>query len=221
MATALWPFLSCVQKGTSRFMGRLVARHQSTDHCASGEVIGSSVGYSNQVYSRLHAVNDINVFLFRCHAHGADSSRAAIDTHLCELHEIACCGVLLGSDSSLWYRARAIEACQSLRPASVGMVSDEGTSDSLDSLMAVSDSTAPDRPLPRVGVLALLSGAGESAARTCRQRLVDLVTSVDRNSDYIALHNPMTLFHRFDQCTYSISWSSRIITYPNSSKYPD
>ena len=168
MATALWPVLGCVEKGTSRFMGRLVARYQSTDYCASGEVTGSSIGYSDKVYSGLCAANDIDVFLLRCHAHGAGSPRAAIDTHLWELHEIACCGVLLGSDTSLWYRARSVEACRSLRPASVGMVGDEGIGDSLDGLLAVSDFTAPDCPLPRVGVLALLSGAGESAARTCR-----------------------------------------------------
>lgn len=46
--------------------------------------------------------------------------------------------------------------------------------------MAVSDFTTLDCPIQGAGVLALLFGAGKSAATTFGQRLVDLVTVVDR-----------------------------------------
>lgn len=46
--------------------------------------------------------------------------------------------------------------------------------------MAVSDSAASGCPIPGIMLLALLYGAGESAARTLGQRLVDLVTLVHR-----------------------------------------
>ena len=143
-------------------------------------MVGSGIGYPNKVDNGVCAVNDIGVFLFGCHAYGADSTRAGNESLVCALDEIAYCGLLLGSDTSLWFGACGVEARCSLHPASIGLVSDEGASDSLDGCMAVSDSTASGCPIPGARLLALLSGAGESAARTLRQRLmdVDLVTLI-------------------------------------------
>lgn len=166
-----------------------MAWYQSAVYCASRPIVGSGVGHPNKVDTRVWPINDIGVFLFRCHAYGFDSARAANGCILRALDEIACCGVLLGSDTSLRYRARCVEARRSLHPTSIRLVSDEGTSNSLDGCVAVSDSAASGCSISGVMLLALLYGTGESAARTLWQRLVDLVTSMNRVGGHIVALN--------------------------------
>ena len=180
MAIAVRPFFCCAEKGTSRFMGPMVAWYKSATHCTSGTMVGSGGGYPNKVRGGICAIDNIGVFLFWCHAYGPDSTRAALESILCELDEIACCGILLVSDTSLWYRGRGVNARCSLHSASVRLVGDEGTGDNLDGCMVVSHSTTSDCAIPGVVVLAPLPSARESSTRTLRQRLVDLVISVDR-----------------------------------------
>ena len=184
MATAIRLILSCVEKGTSGFMGRLVAWRKPRVHRASGGILGSGVGYPDKVYSRLCVIDHISVSLIRLLAHGNDSTGAAIEPCFCKSDETLCWGLLLGSDSSLWYRNGGVEARRSLHPASIELVSDEGGGNRLDSCMAVSDSTRFDHPISRVVVLALSSGAGESAARTLWSGLVGLVTMLCRGNDH-------------------------------------
>ena len=168
MATAFWPFLSHTRTGPSRSMGRLVAWCKPAGHCDSRTMVGPSFGHSDKVIDGLCAGNDIGVLLFRRHAHGLGTTRATIESNVRGLDKVVCWGVLLGPNSCVWYRARRIETCYSLHPTSVELVSDESASDSLDSCMAVFDFTAFGYRISRAEVLAHLSGAGESAARTLR-----------------------------------------------------
>lgn len=64
MAPNLWPFFSCVGKGTSRLMGQMVAWRESADHCASRTMVGSEKGCPNKIVNRVRAVNDIGLLLF-------------------------------------------------------------------------------------------------------------------------------------------------------------
>lgn len=137
-------------------------------------MVGSNMGYPDKVYNGLCVISDIRVFLFRHPTFGADSAGATNDVDVRESNEIACCGVLLGSDTSLWCGDGRVEARCSFYPASIELVRDGGTGDGLDGGMAVSDSAASGPSIPRVVILAPLSGAGEFAAGTLRRRLVDL-----------------------------------------------
>lgn len=168
----------------------MVAWYKSTDHCASRPSVGSGLEYSNKVLNGFCAVSNVGISLFRCHAYGADSSRAANEPVLSALDANAHCRVLLGSITSLCLRGLGVEVRCSLHPASNGLVGDEGIGISLDGCMVVPDSAASGGSIPRAMVLALLYSAGESVKRTLRQRLVDLVTSVHVIGD-------------FDRCTES------------------
>lgn len=96
------------------------------------------------------------------------------------MDEVVYCGVLLGSDTSLWVRGRRVEAFCSLLAAGIGLVNDESDSISLDGGMVVSDPSALGHPISGARILALLFGAGEFGAGTLGQRVVDLVISVHR-----------------------------------------
>lgn len=137
-------------------------------------MVGSNIGYPDKVHNGLCAISDVGVFLFRRHAYGADSTGATNDVDVRDLDEVACCGVLLGSDTGLWCGNGRVEARCSFHPASTELVRDGGTGNGLDGCMAMSDSAPSGRSVPGVVVLAPLSVAGEFAAETLRQRLVDL-----------------------------------------------
>ena len=180
MAVALWEFFGNTGEGTSRIMGSMVARGQSAVHRTSRSIVSSGVGHSNKLHSGICSLNDIGVFLFRCHAYGTDSTRAAVELTLCAMDEAVYRRVLLGSDTSLRGRDRRVEARCSLLATGIEVVSDESDSNSLDGGMAVPDPSALGHPIPGARVLALVFGAGEFGARTLGQRMVDLVISVHR-----------------------------------------
>ena len=176
MATALRALFSRKGKGASRFMGQMVAWYEPLHHSVSRTIAGTGTGYPNKVHSGICLVDGIGFFLFRCHAYGVDSTRAAIESFLCFVVEIACCGVLLGSDTGFWYRGRSVEARCSLHPAFIRLASDKGANINLDGDMVVSDSTTSDCSIPGTMVLALLSGADKPSERALRRKLVGLVT---------------------------------------------
>ena len=74
MAVAIWEFFGNTGKGASRIMGSMVAWCKSAVHCTSGSVVGSGVGHSNRLHSGICPLDDIRVFLLRCHAYGTDST---------------------------------------------------------------------------------------------------------------------------------------------------